>query len=89
MYTTIQKWGNSQAVRLPKAILEMAQLKENDKVEIKVENGSLIIISIKRHKTLMERIAGYKGDYVCSEVDTGNATGKRYFKWNTYQSKVI
>jgi len=79
MYSTIQKWGNSQAVRLPKAILEMAELKENDKVEIRVENGSLIIIPIKRHKTLTERIAGYKGDYVCSEFDTGNAKGNEVF----------
>ncbi|MDD4048686.1 MAG: AbrB/MazE/SpoVT family DNA-binding domain-containing protein, partial [Clostridia bacterium] len=25
MFTTIQKWGNSQAVRIPKAILELAK----------------------------------------------------------------
>jgi antitoxin MazE len=43
MFTTIQKWGNSQAVRLPKAILEKASLKENDKVEITVKDGNLII----------------------------------------------
>ena len=79
MYTTIQKWGNSQAVRLPKAILEMAKLKENDKVEIKVENGNLVIIPIKKHKTLEERIAEYKGDYICSEWNTGKPRGKEIF----------
>lgn len=41
VYTTIQKWGNSQAVRIPKAALEMVQLKENDAVEIRVQNGVL------------------------------------------------
>ena len=35
MCTTIQKWGNSHAIRIPKAILEMAELNENDKVKIK------------------------------------------------------
>ncbi len=76
MYTTIQKWGNSQAVRLPKAILERASLKENDKVEIKVQNGNLVIIPVKKHLTLKERISEYQGDYHCSEWDTGKPTGK-------------
>ncbi len=76
MFTTIQKWGNSQAVRLPKAILEKASLKENDKVEIRVEEGNLLIIPVKKHITLQERIAEYQGDYQCSEWDTGKPTGK-------------
>lgn len=79
MYTTIQKWGNSQAIRLPKSILEMVKLHENDKVEIKVQDGNLVIVPIKKHKTLEERIAGYKGDYTCSEWDTGKSTGKEAF----------
>ena len=76
MYTTIQKWGNSQAVRLPKAILELAKLKENDKVEINVRDGNLVIAPVKKHKTLDERIAEYSSDYKCSEWDTGKPTGK-------------
>ena len=76
MHTTIQKWGNSQAVRLPKALLEMAELQENDKVEIKVEGGKLIISPVKKHKTLEERIAEYQGDYHCGEWDTGKTEGK-------------
>lgn len=76
MYTTIQKWGNSQAIRLPKAILEMAQLNEDDKVEIKVQDGNVVIIPVKKHLSLQERIAGYNGDYQCSEWDTGKPEGK-------------
>lgn len=79
MYTTIQKWGNSQAVRLPKVILEMAELNENDKVQIKVQDGNLVITPIKKHKTLQERIAEYKGDYKCNEWDTGKPVGKEVF----------
>ncbi len=79
MYTTIQKWGNSQALRLPKAILEMAKLNENDKVEIKVQDGNLIIVPVKKHITLQERIAEYKGDYSCGEWDTGKPQGKEVF----------
>jgi len=79
MYTTIQKWGNSQAVRLPKAILEMAELHENDKVDIKVQDGNLVISPVKKHKTLEERIAEYEGDYKCSEWESGKPMGKEAF----------
>lgn len=79
MYTTIQKWGNSQAVRLPKAILEMVNLRENDRVEIKVQDGNLIISPVKKHRTLKERLAKYRGDYQCNEWDTGKPVGKEVF----------
>ncbi|WP_061214021.1 AbrB/MazE/SpoVT family DNA-binding domain-containing protein [Syntrophomonas wolfei] len=75
MYTTIQKWGNSQAVRLPKDILEEANLQENDKVQIKVRDGNVIIIPDKKRKTLKERIAEFKGDYECNEWNTGKPSG--------------
>ena len=77
MYATIQKWGNSQAVRLPKGILEEADMHENDQVEIKADNDCIIIKRInKKHLTLKERLAEYDGDYKCSEMDTGEAQGK-------------
>jgi antitoxin MazE len=79
MYTTIQKWGNSQAVRLPKAILERASLQENDKVEIRVQDGNLVIIPVKKHLTLKERIAEYHSESRCCEWDTGKPTGKEVF----------
>jgi len=44
MYTIIGRWGNSQAVRLPKAALERTGLRENDRVEIRVDNGYLLIM---------------------------------------------
>ncbi|MBS4025068.1 MAG: AbrB/MazE/SpoVT family DNA-binding domain-containing protein [Clostridia bacterium] len=75
MFTKIQKWGNSQAVRLPKAILEMVDIHENDRVEIKVKDGNVVIIPVKKHKTLEERIAEYQGDYQCDEWDTGKSVG--------------
>lgn len=76
MYAKIQKWGNSHAIRLPKAILDMVQIKENDNVEIEVKDGNVVIIPYKKHKSLDERIAEYKGDYICSEWETGKTTGK-------------
>lgn len=77
MYTTIQKWGNSQAIRLPKGVLETVALRENDRVEVNAENDCIIIRrATKKHKTIDERIAGYSGEYRCTEWETGKPQGK-------------
>ena len=76
MYTTIQKWGNSNAIRIPKTILEMTELSENDKVELRVQDGNITIIPIKRHISLAERIAEYEEEYICEELDVGTPKGK-------------
>jgi len=54
MRSTIQKWGNSQAIRLPKAILDIAHLTENEQVQIFAEQDKSIIkkAAERRHKTL-------------------------------------
>ena len=76
MFTTIQKWGNSQAVRLPKGVLEAASLNENDQVELVAEPDCIIIRRArKKHLTLAERIAGYQGGYQCQEWDIGKPEG--------------
>ncbi len=76
MYTNIQKWGNSQGIRIPKSILETASMKENDKVEIRAEHDCIIIRrSPKKHLTIEERFKGYPGDYKCREADTGKPAG--------------
>ncbi|MDD2574381.1 MAG: AbrB/MazE/SpoVT family DNA-binding domain-containing protein [Bacillota bacterium] len=77
MYTRIQKWGNSRAVRIPKGIMEAAGLYEDDRVEIKAVKGTIVIGRAgKKHIKLEERLAGYTGDYRCDEWDTGKAKGK-------------
>jgi antitoxin MazE len=76
VFTTIQKWGNSQAVRLPKAILEKAGLNENDNVELMVKEGNIIVSPCNKHLTLKERFADYQGNYEPNEWDTGRPVGK-------------
>lgn len=80
MLTTIQRWGNSQAVRLPKAILEALLLQENDQVELIAENNTIIIKKATRkrraNKSLEERFKNYTGDYKCTEYDWGAPVGK-------------
>ena len=80
MTTTIQKWGNSQAVRIPKIILESLLLQENDQVEINAVNGSIVINKAARKRrakiSLEERFSGYDRDYSCEEYDWGSPVGR-------------
>lgn len=78
MQAKIQKWGNSQAIRLPKAILEMAQLGENEPVQIFAERDKIIIrkAAAMKHRTLAERLEGFEGEYTGKEWDTGAPVGK-------------
>ena len=80
MLTTIQKWGNSQGVRLPKTILDVLLLQENDQVEVTAENDTIIIKKAARKrrakKSLAQRFENYDGDYRCEEYDWGKPAGK-------------
>jgi antitoxin MazE len=43
MALTISRWGNSLAVRLPKALLESAGLHEGDEVVMSAEDGQIVL----------------------------------------------
>ena len=77
MITTIQKWGNSQGVRLPKKILDNLQFEENEVVEITEFNGNILIQkSVKKYTDLDELFVNYTGDYKCTEYDFGEDVGR-------------
>lgn len=75
--TTIQKWGNSQGIRIPKYILEQMNLDTNSNVSISVENDSIIIQrATKKHIPLAQRFADYTGETQSSEYDWGESQGE-------------
>jgi len=76
MQSFIQKWDNDHAIRLPKAILDISQLSENEPVQIFAEQDKIIIKKLLKHKTLKERLEGFKGEYVFEEWDTGVSVGR-------------
>lgn len=75
MESTIQKWGNSQGVRLSKAILNAAHMKENDSVSIDVRENEITLRRIDKRRTLDDLFADYHGDYRPVEFDTGADVG--------------
>jgi len=76
MTAKIQKWGNSQGIRLPKAILENVNMSEGDYVEIVIHDGVIIIKSVAgKRKTIYELFSDYEGDYTPDEIDWGEPEG--------------
>lgn len=81
MEATIQKWGNSNAIRLPKTILSTANLKENDKVQIVMRQDEIVIRKAKKaHKTWAERFEGYTGTYEAVEFDMSAVGEERFWE---------
>ncbi len=77
MLTKIQKWGNSQAVRIPKKILQELSIKPEEEIELIVKDETIIIKKpAKKYSNLDELFAGYDGDYKCEEYNTGEPVGK-------------
>ncbi|MFR6027826.1 MAG: AbrB/MazE/SpoVT family DNA-binding domain-containing protein [Christensenellales bacterium] len=75
MYGTIQRWGNSQGIRIPKGALAASHIGENDAVEIIAEKNTITLRKVNRPKSLDELFAGYHGDYQPVEFDTGADVG--------------
>ena len=77
--TTIQKWGNSQGLRLAKAILQEAQLNVGDEVDISVKNGRIIIeptTKVRGRYDLQELLSKMPKEYRVEELDWGEPIGK-------------
>ncbi|MBA3028866.1 MAG: AbrB/MazE/SpoVT family DNA-binding domain-containing protein [Desulfobacteraceae bacterium] len=79
MITKIQKWGNSQGLRLAKNLLEDANLCVGDDVDISVKGGIMIVKPAKRIRgryALKDLVATIPEDYEISEIEWGDPVGK-------------
>lgn len=47
MQSTIQRWGNSLALRIPKVIADELGIAQDASVEIFIREGQLVIVPIK------------------------------------------
>lgn len=84
MFVTVQKWGNSLGVRIPKVVLDAAAISENDKVELQQDGGTISIrkLAPTAHRTLEERLVAFYGKPIemisvepAREYDWGSARG--------------
>ena len=76
MEAKILKWGNSDAVRLPKVIMKELKLQTGDSICITREGNKIVLTKIKKqYKSLEERFADYKGNFKPTEMDWGKPVG--------------
>jgi antitoxin MazE len=73
----IQKWGNSQGLRLPKQVLELAEIALGEQVEIAVANRQIMVKKAVRPKfELAELVKRIPKGHRTQEVDWGSPMGK-------------
>ena len=76
MKTQIQKWGNSLAVRIPKAFAVNLGLVQDSSVELALEDGNLVVRPSPSPKyqlsALLDRVTE---DNLHTEDDYGRAVG--------------
>ena len=79
MFVKIQKWGNSQGLRLSKNILTEAQIQVGDEVNLSVKKGVIQIVharKIRGRYKIEELVARIPEDYQNHEIDWGEPVGK-------------
>jgi antitoxin MazE len=79
MITKVQKWGNSQGVRLSKELLSGVDIRVGDAVELVVRDGAIVVVPVRRVRgrhDLRELVRRIPKDYKTEEVDWGRPVGK-------------
>lgn len=71
----VVSWGNSQALRIPKAMLDEMQIKEGDEVEMMVDNGRLTVRPLYPTLTLESLLAAITPENCHKEIDWGKPVG--------------
>jgi antitoxin MazE len=55
MEVIVKKWGNSAAVRIPAAVMETARLALEQPVDVRAENGRVVIEPINKKEYDIQR----------------------------------
>jgi antitoxin MazE len=79
MITRVQKWGNSQWLRLDKELLSEVQINIGDAVEVAVRDGALVVTPVHRVRgghALRELVRRIPEDYEPGELDWGPPAGR-------------
>lgn len=78
MITKVQKWGNSQGVRISRDLLSSARIDVGDVVDITVHDGALVVTPARRVRGVVELeqlVREIPADYEPSELDWGPPSG--------------
>ncbi|NJK72612.1 MAG: AbrB/MazE/SpoVT family DNA-binding domain-containing protein [Synechococcaceae cyanobacterium SM2_3_60] len=76
MVSTVAKWGNSLAIRIPQHLVKEIQLAEGTEIELIVIDGNIVMKPIPRkHYSLEEMVAAITEDNLHTEIESGLVVG--------------
>ena len=76
MEVQVQKWGNSLALRIPKAFAVETNVTEGSSVEITTEDGNIVLKPIKKPRySLDDLVGGITKENLHDETDWGKPVG--------------
>jgi antitoxin MazE len=79
MVTKIQRWGNSQGLRITRQMLEDAHISVGDEVDVAVRDGLIMIAPVRpvrgKH-SLKELVSRIPKNYRTEELDWGDPVGR-------------
>ncbi|MEP6573509.1 MAG: AbrB/MazE/SpoVT family DNA-binding domain-containing protein [Gemmatimonadota bacterium] len=75
MRTHICKWGNSLAIRIPKAFVQEGGLQDGTEVEIALVGGKIVLTPVGRDYDLEALVEGITPENRHAESDWGGAVG--------------
>ena len=79
MVTKVQKWGNSQGIRVSLRLMEEANIAVGDEVDVTVQEERIIVTPSERIRgryRLADLVARMPEDYEPSEEDWGAPVGR-------------
>ncbi len=77
MNATVQKWGNSLALRIPSSVAKEIALSQGTSVELTVEDGHLTVKPVKKRKlSLSQLLKAVTKDNRHSEISWGAPVGR-------------
>lgn len=79
MAATVQKWGNSLGVRIPKRIAEQLNIVNGSKMEFVIKDNEIILKPVKKEVTLEELLAQCTPENRHEEIDFGGPVGREFW----------
>jgi len=77
MKTTVKKWGNSAAVRIPASVMDDMQLHLDDIVEVREEKGQIVIEPVRQKRwDLNDLMKGITSKNQHETIEFGSPDGK-------------
>jgi antitoxin MazE len=75
MKTKVQKWGNSLAIRIPKAVSKETSITDGTAVDISVNEGGIVVSHAKKGFLLKELLEKVTDENIHREISSGSPVG--------------